>query len=72
MYITVQTCYDTQYLTMRLSGYINAPTEPAFIDIKHGMEYLMYHPHEPITYLGNKINRTEDIPHQYYFKAVDE
>ena len=26
MHITVQTCYDIQYLTMRLSGYMNAPT----------------------------------------------
>ena len=30
------------------SGYINAPTEPFFIDLKHGMEYLMHHPQEPI------------------------
>ena len=28
MYITVQTRCDLQYLTMRLSGCINAPTEP--------------------------------------------
>ena len=26
MYITFQNFYDIQYLTMRLSGYINAPT----------------------------------------------
>ena len=50
MHTTVQTRYDIQYLTMRLSGYMNAPTEPAFISLKHGMEYLMYHPHEPIMY----------------------
>ena len=24
MHITVQTCYDHQYLTVRLSGYMNA------------------------------------------------
>ena len=38
MHITVQTSYDLQYLTMRISGYTNAPTEPAFIALKHGME----------------------------------
>ena len=38
MHITVQNCYDLQYLTMRLSGYMNAPTEPEFIALKHGME----------------------------------
>ena len=48
MCITVQTFYDPQYLTMRLSGYIIAPTEPAFLDLKHGMEYLMHYPHEII------------------------
>ena len=48
MHITVQTCYDIQYLIMHLIGYINYPTEPAFIDLRHGMEYHMHHPHEPI------------------------
>ena len=43
MQINVQNCYDIQYLTMRLSGYMNAPTEPTFIAPKHGMEYLMHH-----------------------------
>ena len=43
MHITVQTCYDLQYLTMRLSGYMNAPTKPAFLDIKYDMEDLMHH-----------------------------
>ena len=40
---SVQTRYDIQYLTIRLSGYMNTPTEPAFIALKHGMEYLMHH-----------------------------
>ena len=48
MHITVQTRYDLQYLTMRLSGYMNSPTEPAFLDLKYSMEYLVHHPHEPI------------------------
>ena len=48
MYITVQNCYDLQYLTMLLSGYMNATTEPAFLALKHGMEYCMHHPNEPI------------------------
>ena len=63
MHITVQTCCDVQYITMRLSGYMNAPTEPAFLAIKHGMEHIMHHPHEPIIYSRNKIHRTEEIPH---------
>ena len=50
IHITAQTSYDIQYLTMRLSGYMNAPTEPAFLSLKHGMEYLIHHPHEPIMY----------------------
>ena len=50
MHITVQIRYDIQYLTMRLSGYMNAQTEPDFLDIKHGMEYIMRHPHEPFIY----------------------
>ena len=37
MHITVQTSYDLQYLTMCLIGYMNAPKEPAFLDIKYGM-----------------------------------
>ena len=48
MHTTVQTQYDPQYLIMRLSGCMNAPTEPAFLALKHGMEYLMKHPHEII------------------------
>ena len=48
MHTTVQTHYDLQYLTMRLSGFMNAPTEPAFLALKHGMEYLMHHPQETI------------------------
>ena len=71
MHITVRTCYDLQYLTMQLIGYMNAPTEPSFFSLKHGMEYLMHHPHEPIIYSRKKINKTEDIPHQCYFKAGD-
>ena len=69
--ITVQTRYDLQYLTMRLSGYMNAPTEPAFLALKHGMEYLMHHTHEPIVYSRKKIYKTDEIPHQCYFKAGD-
>ena len=50
IYITIQTCYELQYLTMRLSGYTNAPTEPDFLALKHGMEYLLHHPNETIIY----------------------
>ena len=71
IHITVQTQYDLQCLTMRISGYMNAPTEPAFLVIKHGMEYLMHHPQEPIMYSRNKIYRTKDSPHRCYFKVGD-
>ena len=58
MHITVQTHYDLQYIIMRLSDYMNAPTEPDILDLKYGMEYLMHHPHEPIMYSRNKIYKT--------------
>ena len=70
IHITVQTNRDIKYLTMSLSGYTNAPTEPAFLATKHGMEYLIHHTHEPIMYSRNKIHKNEEIPHQCYFKAV--
>ena len=38
MHITVQFYYDLQYITMTLSGYMNAPMEPAFLDLKYVME----------------------------------
>ena len=71
MHITVQTRYDLQYLTMCLSGYTNAPIEPAFFDIKHGMEYLMHHTHEPIMQSRPKFYKTHEIPHQCFFKEGD-
>ena len=48
MHITFQTCYDLQYIIMRISGYIIAPTEPDSISLNDGMEYHMNHQHEPI------------------------
>ena len=68
MHITVQNCYDLQYLTMRLSGYMNAPTEPEFLALKHGMEYLIHYPHELIMYPRKKIHIIEESTHQCYFK----
>ena len=66
MHITVQTRYDLQYLTTRLRGFINAPTKLSFIALKHGMEYHMHHPNEPIMYSRNNINKNEEIPHKCY------
>ena len=71
MHITVQNCYDLQYLTIHLSGYMNAPTETVFLALKNGMEYLMQYLHEPIIYSRKKIHRTEESPHQCYFKSGD-
>ena len=62
MYITVQTCYDLQYLTMRPSACMNARTEPDFIALKHGMEHLIQHPYEPIVYSGNKTTNVMKVP----------
>ena len=56
---------------MRLSGYMNAPTELDFFALKHGMEYLMHYPHEAIMYSRKKIYKNEEISHQCYFKAGD-
>ena len=50
IHITVQTFYDIQYITIRLSVYMNDPIEPEFLAFGHGMEYLMHHPHETIIY----------------------
>ena len=54
---------------MHLSRYMNAPIEPSFISIINVIEYLMYHPHEPIMYLIKKIFKLNEIPHQFFFKA---
>ena len=50
MNITVQTCYNIQPITTILSVYMNATEEPSFIDLIHGMEYIMNQPHESIMY----------------------
>ena len=41
MQIMDQTCYNLQYITTSLSGYMSAPTELAFLACYHDMEYLM-------------------------------
>ena len=71
IHITVKTFYDLQYLTMHPSCYMNAPEEPDFLAIKNGTEYIIDHSHEPIMYSRNKIYKTDEIPHQCYFKAGD-
>ena len=48
MQITFQVCYDILYFTMCLSGYMNDPTKPTFLDFKHCMEYPMEHQYTPI------------------------
>ena len=56
---------------MHLSGYMNATIEPAFLDLKYDMVYLMHHPHETIAYSRNKMYKMYEIPHQYILKAGD-
>ena len=53
---------------MQLSGYINAQTEPVFLALRHGMEYLTHRPHEPIMYSINKIFKINERPYQYFVK----
>ena len=55
---------------MRLSDYINDPTEPEFLSLLHGMEYIIRRPHEPIIYSRKNIFKPNEIPHQFFFKAV--
>ena len=69
MYITVQNCYDLQYLNMRLSEYMNYSIEHDFRDIINGMEYLMHHPHKTIMY--SRFVKINEIPHQFFFKSGD-
>ena len=56
---------------MRFSGYVNAPAEPELFSLRHSMEYFMHHPNEPILCLLKKIFRTNEIPHQCFFKESD-
>ena len=49
---------------------MNAPTEPAFLSLRNGMEYLLHHPHEPIIYSRKKIFKLNEILHQYFFGLV--
>ena len=69
IHITLQICYDIHCYTICLSGYMNAPEEPALIAIEYGMEYLIHHRHELIMYSRKKSYKTHEIPHQCYFKA---
>ena len=55
---------------MRLIGYMNASKVPALIDIRHGMEYIMHHPHEPIMY-SRMFSKKNESPHQCLIKAWD-
>ena len=50
---------------------MNAPTEPDFLALRHGMKYLTHNPQEPIMYSGNNIFKVNDISHQCLFKLGD-
>ena len=54
---------------MRLSVYMNAPTEPDFLELRNGMEYLMYHSHELIIYSRKKLFKVNDSSNQCFFKS---
>ena len=54
---------------MNLSVYINAKKEPTFLLLRNGIEYLMYHPNEPIIYSRRNVFKLNEIPHQCFFKS---
>ena len=56
---------------MLLIGYINDPTEPEFLALGHGMEYIMNHTHEPIIYARKNISKTNERSIECFFKAVN-
>ena len=72
MHITFQKFYDLQYITMRISVYMKSPTELEFLALCHGMEYIMYHPHEPIMYLRKYIFKANKISLNFFFKSVKD
>ena len=55
---------------MHISVCIDSPAEPAFHALKHGMEYLLQHPHEPIIYAKNILQKNSNL-HQHFFKSGD-
>ena len=66
VHLTVQTHYDIQCLTIELGVYMNPPTEPLFISLRHGMEYLMHHPHELIIYWRNTIFKSNESLQKHF------
>ena len=61
--------YDIKYLTRSLSGYTNDQIEPALIDLRHGTEYIMQHPHKHIMYSRKKIFKVNKSAHRCLFKV---
>ena len=50
---------------------MNSPTEPDLIHLRHDMEYIIHHPHEPIMYSRNKFFKVNEIPHKFFFKEAN-
>ena len=67
MHMMFQTRYELQYLTLRLIGYMNAPSETAFLALYQFMDYIMHHPHEPIMYSRNKVFKNNESLLQFFF-----
>ena len=53
---------------MCLSGYTNAPTLSAFIDLRHVMEYLIHYPLEHIMHSRKNVFKLSEIPYNFFFK----
>ena len=45
-------------------------TEPAYIFLVHGIEYLIDHPHQPIIYPRNNIFILNQIPYQCFLRQI--
>ena len=55
---------------MHLIGYINNTTEPEFLDLQYGIEYLLPHPHEPIVYSMKSIFKVYESPLKCFLKSI--
>ena len=48
---------------------MNDQIEPDLIDLRHGTEYLMQHPHKHIMYSRKKNFKVNESAHQCFFKV---
>ena len=66
MHATVWTRVDIGYPIMRLSGYMTAPTAPAYMALRHFMEWFWFHQHLPLMYPSKTSKK--DKPIEVHFR----